>query len=85
VLRIGYTGPDDGTAQLVEGNAADLTATELGTTTPDGSATIGGRDWQHYTLAHGEQAVVLAETGRTVIIRGKNRDADLVAFASSVH
>jgi Protein of unknown function (DUF4245) len=84
VLRVGFVGPDEATAQLVEGNAADLIVTELGAGTPDGSATIAGRDWQHYTLGRGEQAVVLAETGRTILIRGKTRDAALVSLASAI-
>jgi hypothetical protein len=85
VLRIGFTGPDSGTAQLVEGNAADLVATELGAgARTDARAAIGGRDWQRYPLADGEQAVVLAEPGRTVIIRGRIGDAQLVAMAGSI-
>jgi hypothetical protein len=83
VLRIGYTGPDSGTAQLVESNATDLAGTELGPgRTTDGSATIQGREWRHYTLAEGEQAIVLAAPDRTVIIRGRMPDATLVGFAS---
>ena len=84
VLRVGFTGPDGATAQLVEGNAADLAGTELGVVTPDGSATIGGRDWQHYTLGRSEQAIALTETGRTILIRGKTKDADLVSLAASI-
>jgi hypothetical protein len=85
VLRVGFTGPGSGTAQLVEGNAADLVATELGPGARiDARAVIGGKDWQRYPLTDGEQAVVLAEPGRTVIIRGRMPDAQLVAMARSI-
>jgi hypothetical protein len=85
VLRVGYTGPKSTTGQLVEGNAADLVSTELGAgARSDASAAIGGRDWQHYALGDGEQAVVLVEPGRTVIIRGRMPDAQLVEMASGI-
>lgn len=72
-LRIGYVTPSGGGAQVVQGNApADkLLGAELSTSArPGAETTVGDRAWRRYTSGRGEQALVLVERNRAVIVIG---------------
>ena len=88
-LRIGMTSPNAGALQLVESNtpAATLLSTELGATAhPDGTVDVSGTAWQRYAgLRPQEKAIVLATSGRTIIVVGKADERDLVTLAGSLH
>jgi hypothetical protein len=86
-LRIGYLTPDGGTAQVVQSNVpperllpAELTAQGQ----PQGQADLGGRNWQRYTGRGNEQALVLLEPDRTVIVVGDARESELRQLAGAL-
>ncbi|WP_428961900.1 DUF4245 domain-containing protein [Micromonospora fluostatini] len=79
-LRIGYVTPEGRGAQLVQSNVpaerllpAELTAEGQ----PQGTIDLDGRSWQRYTARGNEQAYVLLEPQRTVLIVGDARDNEL--------
>jgi hypothetical protein len=86
VLRIGYVGPGGDPVQLVESSvpAETLLPAELGKTGPGGTVKAGTRTWQRYETRPSEDAIVLAEKGRTVIIVGATSIENLTALASSL-
>jgi hypothetical protein len=89
VLRVGYVTPAKQGLQLVESDRPvnALLPDELGASAePGNQVTIGGASWRWYPLARaGNQALVLAENGRTTIVIGAAGDADLRTFAASLH
>ncbi|MEV6526940.1 DUF4245 domain-containing protein [Longispora sp. NPDC051575] len=86
VLRIGYAGPDGEFLQLTESGApvAGVLDGAVGGATVQGTAEINGRTWSLYTGTKGVRALVLAETGRTIVFAGQAADAVLVEFATSL-
>ena len=86
-LRIGYVDPDKDPILLVESSitAQTLIRTELTeTAAPAGTFQAGERSWQRYTGRPGEEALVLFEKGRTIIIVGKTDQRNLDALATSL-
>ncbi|WP_117671304.1 DUF4245 domain-containing protein [Micromonospora sp. MW-13] len=86
-LRIGYLTPEGRGAQLVQSDVpperllpAELTAEGQ----PQGPTELGGRSWQRYTARGNEQALVLLEPGRTVIVVGDARENELRRLADAV-
>ncbi|MFJ6195201.1 DUF4245 family protein [Micromonospora sp. NPDC092111] len=86
-LRVGYLTPEGRGAQLVQSSVpperllpAELTAEGQ----PQGPADLGGANWQRYTGRGNEQALVLLEPGRTVIVVGDARDNELRELAGSL-
>jgi hypothetical protein len=88
VLRIGVRSPDGGAMQLVESAApaSELTAGELGNgARADGAVQVGERTWTRYTATRaGEHGLILAESGRTVLVYGRATDDDLARFAATL-
>lgn len=86
-LRIGYVDPDDNGLQLVESSVppATLLAAELGTAAkPLDTYRSDARVWRLFDGRPGEQALVLAETGRTIVVVGKTGTANLETLASAL-
>ncbi|MEV1285783.1 DUF4245 domain-containing protein [Micromonospora sp. NPDC049679] len=86
-LRIGYVTPSGGGLQLVQSNVPveKLLPAELtDAAQSEGSAQVGGRAWQRYTARRGEQALVLLEPTRTVLIVGGASEAELTTLAGAV-
>ncbi|MFF3866903.1 DUF4245 family protein [Micromonospora sp. NPDC001898] len=86
-LRIGYLTPEGRGAQLVQSSVppeqllpAELTAEGQ----PQGPTELGGRSWQRYTARGNEQALVLLEPDRTVIVVGDARENELRRLADAV-
>ncbi|MEU5947446.1 DUF4245 domain-containing protein [Micromonospora sp. NPDC047465] len=86
-LRLGYLTPEGRGAQLVQSNVppeqllpAELTAEGQ----PQGQTDLGGRTWQRYTARANEQALVLLEPNRTVIVVGDARDNELRHLAGTI-
>ncbi|MEU1751350.1 DUF4245 domain-containing protein [Micromonospora matsumotoense] len=86
-LRVGYLTPEGRGAQLVQSNVpperllpAELTAEGQ----PQGPADLGGANWQRYTGRGNEQALVLLEPNRTVIVVGDARDNELRELAGAL-
>ncbi|WFE63961.1 DUF4245 domain-containing protein [Micromonospora sp. WMMD714] len=86
-LRVGYLTPEGRGAQLVQSNVpperllpAELTAAGQ----PQGPADLGGASWQRYTGRGNEQALVLLEPNRTVIVVGDARDNELRELAGAL-
>ncbi|QDY06547.1 DUF4245 domain-containing protein [Micromonospora sp. HM134] len=86
-LRVGYLTPEGRGAQLVQSNVpperlipAELTAEGQ----PQGPADLGGANWQRYTGRGNEQALVLLEPDRTVIVVGDARDNELRELAGAL-
>ncbi|MDT0532235.1 DUF4245 domain-containing protein [Micromonospora sp. DSM 115977] len=86
-LRLGYLTPEGRAAQLVQSSVpperllpAELTAEGQ----PQGQTDLGGRSWQRYTARGNEQALVLLEPNRTVIVVGDARDNELRHLASAI-
>ncbi|MGC4804406.1 DUF4245 family protein [Micromonospora sp. DT233] len=86
-LRIGYLTPEGRGAQLVQSSVpperllpSELTASAQ----PQGPTEVGGRNWQRYTARGNEQALVLLEPGRTVIVVGDARENELRRLADSL-
>ncbi|MEU5562328.1 DUF4245 domain-containing protein [Micromonospora musae] len=86
-LRIGYVTPEGKGAQLLQSNvpAEQLIPTELtDRAQPQGQTELAGRNWQRYTARANEQALVLLEPGRTVIVVGDARENELRELAGSL-
>ncbi len=86
-LRIGYVGPDQDPAQLVESNITvdRLFPAELGAGAhPSGDIAVGGRTWQRYDTLRNEAALVLLEPGRTIIVIGKSEPEQLAEVAAAL-
>ncbi|WP_174536185.1 DUF4245 domain-containing protein [Micromonospora chalcea] len=86
-LRIGYVTPEGRGAQLVESNvpAEKLLPAELSEGRPQGAADLpGGLSWQRYTARGNEQALVLLEPNRTVIVVGDAGETELRKLATSL-
>ncbi|WKU04185.1 DUF4245 domain-containing protein [Micromonospora sp. HUAS LYJ1] len=86
-LRVGYLTPEGRGAQLVQSTVpperlipAELTAEGQ----PQGPADLGGANWQRYTGRGNEQALVLLEPNRTVIVVGDARDNELRELAGAL-
>ncbi|MFJ8689099.1 DUF4245 domain-containing protein [Micromonospora wenchangensis] len=86
-LRVGYLTPEGRGAQLVQSSVpperlipAELTAQGQ----PQGPADLGGANWQRYTGRGNEQALVLLEPDRTVIVVGDARDNELRELAGAL-
>ena len=86
-LRIGYVDPDQDPVQLIESNVeaqtlakAELTAAAVQIDRYE----TGGRNWQLYTGRPGEQALVFYDQGRTIIIVGKTKAANLQELAAAL-
>jgi hypothetical protein len=86
-LRVGYLSPDDAGVQLVQSSvpAERLLPAELaGGSQPQGSVEVAGGTWQRYSTRAGEQAFVLLEPNRTVIVVGSAREDDLRHLAAAL-
>ncbi|MCZ7439754.1 DUF4245 family protein [Micromonospora sp. WMMC241] len=86
-LRIGYVTPEGRGAQLVESNvpAEKLLPAELSDGQPQGPADLpDGLSWQRYTARGNEQALVLLEPNRTVLVVGDARESELRRLATSL-
>jgi hypothetical protein len=86
-LRIGYVDPDSDPVQLVESSTPTekLLPVELGgNPQPVSTFSAGARTWQRYEARKGENALLLLEKGRTIIVIGKAESKNLEAFASSL-
>jgi hypothetical protein len=87
VLRVGFSSPTGGTAQLVESNvpAGALLAAELGAGARDqGVVTLDGQAWRRYTASKGDRALVLGQPDRTIIVMGGASDAELSRLAAAL-
>jgi hypothetical protein len=86
-LRIGYVDPDKDPVQLVE-SSIDVKTLVMGELTssamPLGTFQAGARSWHRYAGRPGEEALVLFEQGRTIIVVGKTNARNLDALASSL-
>jgi hypothetical protein len=86
-LRIGYVDPDKDPVQLVESNipAATLLPAELTTKAkPLTNFRAENGVWRLYDGRPGEQALVLADQSRTIIVVGKTDVKNLERLASSL-
>ncbi len=85
-LRIGYVDPDGDPLQLVQSSVptATLIPAELGRTGPGGTVRAGSRTWQRYETRPGEEAIVLSDKGRTVIVVGATDVAKLQTLAAAL-
>jgi hypothetical protein len=86
-LRIGYVDPDDNGLQLIESSVppATLLPAELGSAPKQVDVyRSAARMWRLYDARPGEQALVLGETGRTVIVVGSTDAANLEKLASAL-
>jgi hypothetical protein len=86
-LRIGYVDPDDNGLQLIESSVppATLLPAELSTTArPLDTFRADARVWRLYDARPGEQALVLAEPNRTIVVVGRTQAKNLETLASSL-
>ena len=86
-LRIGYIDPDDNGLQLIESSVppATLLPAELGSASKQVDVyRSDARMWRLYDARPGEQALVLGETGRTLIVVGRTDARNLEKLASSL-
>ncbi|WP_091348385.1 DUF4245 domain-containing protein [Micromonospora rhizosphaerae] len=85
-LRIGYLTPEGRGVQLVQSNlpADRLLPAELSGGQPQGPADLAGESWQRYTARGNEQALVLLEPSRTVIVVGDARERELRQLAGAL-
>jgi hypothetical protein len=86
-LRIGYVDPDKDPVQLVESSvpAATLLTAELtATAKPQGNFRSANGVWRAYQARPGEQALVLADQDRTIIVVGSAGMTNLERLASSL-
>ncbi|MEV4757655.1 DUF4245 domain-containing protein [Micromonospora sp. NPDC049559] len=86
-LRVGYLSPDGEGVQLLQSNvpAERLLPVELtDKSRPQGPSELAGRSWQTYTARAGERALVLLESGRTVIVVGSAREEELRSLAGAL-
>jgi hypothetical protein len=86
-LRIGYVDPDDNGLQLIESSVpptALLPAELSKTAKPLDTYRTDARVWRLYDARPGEQALVLSESDRTIIVVGKTDAKNLETLASSL-
>jgi hypothetical protein len=86
-LRIGYVDQDDNGLQLIESSVppATLLPAELGSASKQVDIyRSDARMWRLYDARPGEQALVLGETGRTLIVVGRTDARNLEKLASSL-
>ncbi|SBT51916.1 DUF4245 domain-containing protein [Micromonospora auratinigra] len=85
-LRIGYLTPEGRGAQLVQSNVPPekLLPTELKGGQAQGPADLPGGTWQRWTARDNEQAFVLLEPNRTVIVVGDAGEQELRQLARSL-
>jgi hypothetical protein len=86
-LRLGYLTPDGQGVQLVQSSVPveKLLPTELTSNgRPRGTTELTGRSWQGYTARPGELALVLLESGRTVIVVGPVGEKELGDLAGAL-
>jgi hypothetical protein len=86
-LRIGYVAPDDDAVLLVQSSVApeQLLPAELGKEAePTASFRADNGAWRQYRARPGENALVLAEPGRTVVVVGTADDEHLRELAASL-
>lgn len=86
-LRIGYVDPDGKSMQLVESSVppSTLLPAELSSKAqPLDTFRANARVWRLYQARPGEEALVLAEAGRTIIIVGNAGTNRLEELASSL-
>ncbi|MFG2047123.1 DUF4245 domain-containing protein [Micromonospora sp. NPDC048935] len=86
-LRIGYLTPEGRGLQLLQSSvpAERLLPAELTDQgQPRGPTELAGRTWQLYTARGNQQALVLLEPSRTVIVIGDARDNELRELAGSL-
>ncbi len=87
ILRVGYVTPEGRGLQMVQSNVPPerLLPTELTDEgQPQGQTDLGASTWQRYTARGNEQALVLLQPGRTVIVIGDARDNELREMARAV-
>ncbi|TDB77209.1 DUF4245 domain-containing protein [Micromonospora sp. KC721] len=86
-LRVGYLTPEGRGVQLVQSNVPPekLLPHELTVQgQPQGPTDLGGRSWQRYTGRGNDQALVLLEPDRTVIVVGDAREGELRQLAGAL-
>ncbi|GGQ41080.1 DUF4245 domain-containing protein [Couchioplanes azureus] len=86
-LRLGYADPGGDSLQVVESSVATATLipAELGKEPKAvGTYRAGARTWQRYDARPGENALVLLEKGRTIIVVGKADSAYLEKLAAAL-
>ncbi|WP_412737455.1 DUF4245 domain-containing protein [Krasilnikovia sp. MM14-A1259] len=86
-LRLGYVAPDGGPVQLIESSAPSetLVPRELGKgLVPHGTYQAAGRSWQRYVAGPDNQALVLLEPKRTIIVLGKADTGHLESLAAAL-
>lgn len=86
-LRLGYLTPEGRGVQLLQSSvpADRLLPAELTSQgQPQGPTELAGRTWQLYTARGNQQALVLLEPTRTVIVIGDARDNELRELAGSL-
>lgn len=85
-LRIGYLTPEGRGAQLVESSvpADKLLPAELKGGQPQGAVDLRGGTWQRYAARNNEQALVLLEPNRTVIVVGDAGENELRQLATAL-
>ncbi|MEH1015389.1 DUF4245 domain-containing protein [Micromonospora sp. CPCC 206060] len=86
-LRLGYLSPDGRGVQVVQSNVAPeklLPAELTREGQPQGTTQLDGRSWQRYTARSNEQALVLLEPNRTVIVVGAAREQELRELAGAL-
>ncbi|KAB1934775.1 DUF4245 family protein [Micromonospora sp. ALFpr18c] len=86
-LRIGYLTPEGRGVQLVQSSvpAERLLPAELtDQSQPQGPTELAGRTWQRYSARGNQQALVLLEPTRTVLIVGDARDNELRELAAAL-
>ncbi|WP_433266842.1 DUF4245 domain-containing protein [Micromonospora vinacea] len=86
-LRLGYLTPEGRGVQLLQSSvpADRLLPAELTSQgQPQGPTELAGRTWQLYTARGNQQALVLLEPTRTMIIVGDARDNELRELAGSL-
>ncbi|WP_341719040.1 DUF4245 domain-containing protein [Micromonospora sp. FIMYZ51] len=87
ILRVGYVTPEGRGLQVVQSDvpAEQLLPTELTNEgQPQGQTDLGTSTWQRYTARGNEQALVLLQPDRTVIVVGDARDNELREMATAV-
>jgi Protein of unknown function (DUF4245) len=86
-LRIGYVDPDKDPIQLVESSVPTdtLLPAELSRDAkPTGTFRAANGVWRLYDARPGEQALVLADQSRTLVVVGKTDAKNLEALAGSL-
>jgi hypothetical protein len=86
-LRLGYVGPDNDPIQLIESSVPPeaLLPVELGQAPkPSGVFRAAERAWRRYEARPGEQALVLTEPNRTIIVVGNTGTQSLETLATSL-